>query len=220
MTRTPAAPRLSAGEVLPAPPQQARSFEKRTRILEAGRMLFGENGYEATTIGAITARAQIASGAFYIYFRSKRQLLLVLMDELVEHLRGLDLHPTIHADVRTGLRRFLAEVFRADLRYYGVVRAWQEAALADAELGERQAAIHAWTEARLRGVLRRLASLPHARADRDLPAFARLMDRHFWSLLARGARMRAKDFDRELRLAADVIHSYLFTGAIDDTGRR
>jgi AcrR family transcriptional regulator len=212
MTRRAAAPRVSAGEAFPAPPQQARSLETRRRLLEAGRVLFAEKGYEATTIGAITARAETASGAFYTYFRSKRQLLLVLMDELLQHLAGLDLHPRIDADVRTGLHRFLAQVFRADLEYYGVVRAWQEAALVDAELGDRQAAIQAWTEARLRHVLHRLASLPDARADRDLTAFARMMDRHFWSLLPRGARMPAKDFDRELRLAADVIYSYLFAG--------
>lgn len=50
------------------------------------------------------------------------------MNELIQILSRLDLRPKAGADVRSGLRRFLAAVFRADLAYYGVVRAWQEAA--------------------------------------------------------------------------------------------
>ncbi len=37
-----------------------------------------------------------------------------------------------------------------------------------------------------------------------------MMDRQFWSLLARGSRMAPEDFDREVALAADVIYHYLF----------
>jgi hypothetical protein len=101
-------------------------------------------------------------------------------------------------------------VFRADLEYYGVVRAWQEAALTDAGLGQMQTAIEAWTHARILGVYRLLQQHPNARPDCDLPAFARMMDRHFWSLLARGAGLSRREFDREVRIAADVIYHYLF----------
>jgi hypothetical protein len=37
-----------------------------------------------------------------------------------------------------------------------------------------------------------------------------MMDRHFWSLLARGSSLNERDFDREIRTAADVIYHYLF----------
>jgi hypothetical protein len=133
------------------------------------------------------------------------------MNELLARLRDLDLHPTGGgADARSGLRAFLAGVFRADLEYYGVVRAWQEAALTDAGLGQMQAAIERWTNARVLGVFRLLQQYPNARTDGDLPTFARMMDRHFWSLLARGANLSRRDFDREVRIAADVIYHYLF----------
>ena len=162
---------------------------------------------------AIAARAGTAAGAFYIYFRSKRQLLIVLMNELLERLAGLSLRPTAggHArDGRAGLRLFLAAVFRVDREYYGVVRAWQEAALTDQGLGRAQAGIEAWTNARVLGVFRQLQQFPGARPARDLPAFARMMDRHFWSILARGASLTPREFDREVRIAADVIYHYLF----------
>lgn len=209
--RVPPRPVLGADEDLPAPPQQARSLATRAKLLAAGRDLFAEQGYQAASIQAISARAGAAAGAFYIYFRSKRQLLIVLMNELLERLERLDLRPRGGApDVRTGLRHFLAEVFRADLEYYGVVRAWQEAALADPALGEMQTAIEHWTHARILGVFRMLQAYPGARPDGDLPAFARMMDRHFWGLLARGASLPPRDFRREVRIAADVIYHYLF----------
>jgi AcrR family transcriptional regulator len=206
-------PVLAGDEDLLAPPQQARSIAARRKLLEAARNLFAEQGYHATSIQSIASRADTAAGAFYTYFRSKGQLLIVLMNELLARLGDLDLRPTGGAagsDARGGLRRFLAAVFRADLEYYGVVRAWQEAALTDAGLGQMQMAIETWTNARVLGVFRLLQQYPNARPDRDLPAFARMMDRHFWSLLGRGASLSRREFDREVRIAADVIYHYLF----------
>jgi len=206
-------PVLGADEDLPSPPRQARSLATRKKLLEAGRNLFAEHGYEAASVQAIASLAGTAAGAFYTYFRSKRQLLIVLMNDLLERLHGLDLRPkggSSASGLRGGLRSFLAAVFRADLEYYGVVRAWQEAALTDAGLGKMQAAIEAWTNARILGVFRLLQSHPNARPDVDLPGFARMMDRHFWSILARGASLPRREFDREVRIAADVIYHYLF----------
>jgi len=204
-------PVLGADEDLPASPRQARSLATRKKLLKASRNLFAEQGYYATSIQAITAQAGTAAGAFYTYFRSKRQLLIVLMNELLARLARLDLRPKGGgADVRSGLRSFLAAVFRADLEYYGVVRAWQEATLTDAGLGQMQAAIECWTNARVLAVFRALQKYPNTRPDRDLAAFARMMDRHFWSILVRAASLPRRDFNREVRIAADVIYHYLF----------
>ena len=126
-------PVLGAGEDLPAPPRQKRSLASQRQFLRAGRELFARQGFHATSIQDIASAAGMAAGAFYTYFRSKRQLLIVLMNELLERLAALDLRPKGGAgDVRAGLRRFLGDAFRADAEYYGVIRAWQEAALTDA----------------------------------------------------------------------------------------
>ena len=203
-------PPLLADEDLPAPPRQARSVATRNKLLHAARNLFAAQGYHAVSIQAIAAGAGTATGAFYTYFRSKRQLLIVLMNELLERLQNLNLSPEGTADVRSALRAFLAAAFRADVEYYGVVRAWQEAALADAALGRMQADIESWTNARVLGVFQLLQQYPNARPDRDLPAFARMMDRHFWALLGRGARSDPSELAAEVQLAADVIYHYLF----------
>lgn len=197
-------PLIAATEDLPLP-RQARSIEKRARILDAGRVLFRAHGYDATSIEDITTRAGVAAGAFYLYFRSKRQLLVVLMDELTERLAALDLNPK-----DPSLREFVAALFRTDFEYSGVVRAWQEAALTDRELRAMHEEIESWTHARILGVFRKLHAHPRARRDTDLPAFARMMDRHFWSLLARAATLTPRELQREARIAADVIERYLF----------
>jgi AcrR family transcriptional regulator len=210
MTPGPKPPVLRTEESFPAAPQQARSLEKRKKLLQAGRVLFAEKGYDETSIGDITSRAATAAGAFYAHFRSKRQFLVVLMNELIQQLSDLDLHPKGALNVRAGLRKFLAAVFRGDVEYYGVVRAWQEAALSDAEFGKSQREIELWTQARILRVFQLLQKYPNARSGKDLSTFARMMDRHFWSLLARGAILPPREFDREVRIAADVIYHYLF----------
>jgi AcrR family transcriptional regulator len=213
LTRVSRPPVLRTGEEQPGAPKQARSLEKRQKLLRAARLLFAEKGYEATSVRQIAAKGGAAAGAFYIYFHSKRQMLVALMNELLERLASLNLQPTGGDDVRIGLRDFLGRVCRTDREYYGVVRAWQEAALSDADLGAMQRKIEVWTHARILGVFQLLQRHPNARRDCDLPAFARMMDRHFWSLLARGSRMSPRDFDHEVELAADVICHHLFHDA-------
>ncbi|MBZ5537603.1 MAG: TetR/AcrR family transcriptional regulator [Acidobacteriia bacterium] len=203
-------PMLRTARPAPAAPTQARSTERRAKLLKAGRLLFGKKGYEATSIGEITSRAGAASGAFYQYFSSKQQFLIALMNELIERLSRLDLRPKPGGNMRTSLRRFLAAAFRVDSAYYGVVRAWQEAVLTDRDLGRMQRKIELWTQARVLGVLERLRQHPNALSGRDLPTFAPMMDRHFWSLLARGSSLTPRQFSREVKVAADVIYHYLF----------
>jgi AcrR family transcriptional regulator len=208
--RAPRRPVLARSDQFLAPPRQARSHEKRASLMAAARALFGRKGYEATSIGDITSSANAAAGAFYTYFRSKQQLLVVLMDELIDRLSGVNITPGASSTTPEGLRDFLADVFRVDLEYYGVIRAWQEATLTDPELARLQRQIEAWTSRRILEVFQRLRATPNARKDTDLPTFARMMDRHFWSLLARRGSISQRDFNREIDVAADVIHRYLF----------
>src|SRR5580658_9211139 len=136
-------PNLLAGEDLPAAPQQKRSLEKRARLKAAGMALFGEKGYESTSVNEIARRAKLAVGTFYQHFRSKRQLLLALMDELLEKLSRLDFRPRAVSDVRAIVHELLSRAFSHDLRYLGAYRAWQEAVLSDPALARKQSQMHA-----------------------------------------------------------------------------
>jgi AcrR family transcriptional regulator len=203
-------PNLLAGENLPPAPLQKRSRDKRTRLKAAGLALFGEKGYEAASIGEIARRAGLAVGSFYQHFRSKRQLLLALMDELLEKLSELNLRPQITADVRAGLHELLSHAFSTDLRYLGAYRAWREAVLCDPELARKQPDIHAWTTARVLAVFQFLQHLPGARPGVDVRGLARVMDSFFWSLLAQAARLPRAELNQWINSATHLIYHAVF----------
>ena len=209
-----ARPNLLAGEDLPPEPHQKRSLDKRARLKAAGLVLFGEKGYESTSIDAIARRAKLAVGSFYQHFRSKRQLLLALMDELLEKLSQLDLRPGAVTDVRAGIRQLLSGAFSHDLRYLGAYRAWQEAALSDPDLAREQRRIQAWTTTRVMTVFQRLQQLPGARQGVDIPGLARAMDSFFWSLLAQAAQFSEVDLNQRIDSATHLIYHALFTDTV------
>lgn len=63
-----------------------RELEKRGRrkaILGAAKALFAEKGYDAATLDDIASRAGYAKGTIYLYFPSKEELFLNLMEEEV-----------------------------------------------------------------------------------------------------------------------------------------
>ncbi len=204
-------PNLLAGEDLPPAPTQTRSIDKRLRLKTAALALFGEKGYERTSIDDIAQRANFAVGGFYQHFRSKRQLLLVLMDDLLEGLSRLDLRPKGAADIRTGLRTLLARAFSTDLQYLGSYRAWQEAAASDADLADKQEQIQAWTTARVRAAFSLLQGMPGARPGVDIPGLARVMDSFFWNLLAQASRFPEPELNRWIDSATHLIYHALFT---------
>lgn len=206
-------PNLLAGEHLPRGPQQKRSLEKRARLKEAALALFGEKGYEGTSIGGVARRARLPVGSFYQHYRSKRQLLLVLMDDLLESLSRMELRPAAQLDVRGALGKMLSGAFSADLRYLGACRAWQEASLADTQLARKEVEIHSWTTARVKRVFEYLQRLPGARRGVDVPGLARVMDNFFWSLLGQGLRMSKVELKEWLASSTHLIYHAMFEDA-------
>ncbi len=57
--------------------------EKRRRFLEIARRRFISDGYARTSISAIVREAGVAQGTFYLYFKSKEQLLGSLRREVL-----------------------------------------------------------------------------------------------------------------------------------------
>lgn len=209
-------PNLLAGEDLPPEPRQKRSLDKRARLKAAGLVLFGEKGYESTSIDEIARRAKLAVGSFYQHYRYKRQLLLALMAELLEKLSQLDFQPRGSTDVRAVIHELLARAFSHDLQYLGAYRAWQEAVLSDPDLARKHQEIHAWTTARATTVFQRLQQLPGARTGIDIPGLARVMDSFFWSLLAQAVRRPRVELNRWIDSSTHLIYHAMF---IDPPGK-
>ena len=209
--RPPAArPNLLVRERLASQPRQRRSLDNRTRLTDAALKLFGRKGYEKTSINDIAAEANLAVGGFYLHFRSKRQLLLVLMDDLLQALAEIDLRPGSVDDPQTAIRDLLSRAFARDLTFLGAYRAWQEAILSDAEIARKQREINEWTTARVLRTFRFLQTLPGARSGVDLETLARVMDRFFWALLAEALREPDTQLDDWLDAATHLVFHALF----------
>lgn len=60
--------------------------ELRREILDTAFECFAESGYHATGIGDISARLGIGHGTFYRYFKSKREIIDRVIDDLTERI--------------------------------------------------------------------------------------------------------------------------------------
>jgi AcrR family transcriptional regulator len=60
-----------------------RGRATRERLVEAGRELFGQHGYDGTSIEAILKRAGVRRGALYHHFESKKALFDAVLDRVV-----------------------------------------------------------------------------------------------------------------------------------------
>ncbi len=107
-------------------PVTARGEATRRRILDAAEAVIGEKGYHAASVTEITQRAQVAQGTFYLYFHSKREIFLQLVDDLGEQLRAAIRAATRHSGGRMEIERdgFAAffEFARAHRQLYRIVQ--------------------------------------------------------------------------------------------------
>jgi AcrR family transcriptional regulator len=60
---------------------ERRRARNRQALVEAARVLFGRHGFEATTVAAIAAEADLGFGTFYRYFADKEAALQAVLDE-------------------------------------------------------------------------------------------------------------------------------------------
>ena len=175
-------PDLLDGQHFPPPPQQERSRRKRDALLEAALALFAERGYEATSIEEIAHRAGVAVGGFYQHFASKRQVLLVLMDRLLNEATPAQLSPEALQYPRAIIEQVVRQALLIDWAYVGAYRAWREAVVQDRELQALHLRIEAWTSRQIEVMLRGLLQAPGARSDVDLLTLASVLSLLFWRL--------------------------------------
>lgn len=60
-------------------PKTSRGERTRRRILDAAERQIGERGFAETSVASITQEAEVAQGTFYVYFRSKEEVLRELV---------------------------------------------------------------------------------------------------------------------------------------------
>jgi AcrR family transcriptional regulator len=72
-------------------------METRARLLHAGRHLFWERGYAATSLADILHTAKARSGSFYHFFQGKEDLLHAVLNLYVESLHPAIIDPAYRA---------------------------------------------------------------------------------------------------------------------------
>ncbi len=66
--------------------RERRRREMRTRIYEAARELFQEQGFDATTVEQIARRADIAPATFFNHYHSKGGVMALMTSEIADHV--------------------------------------------------------------------------------------------------------------------------------------
>ena len=96
----------SSAPLRPRPRRAARARmtarERREQLLDVGRALFAERGFEATSVEEIAARADVSKPVVYEHFGGKEGMYAVIVDREVERLTAvltIALAPTRHPKV-------------------------------------------------------------------------------------------------------------------------
>ncbi|NJO84797.1 MAG: TetR/AcrR family transcriptional regulator [Blastochloris sp.] len=210
-------PSLLQNEQLPPEPKQERSRQKREALLKAAQSLFAELGYEAVSIGDIAGRAGVAVGAFYQHFTSKRQLVLLLMDQLLAHASALieQTPPAAIVDARTAISALVRQSLQLDWAYAGAYRAWCEVSVYDPELRVLHLQIEQWSAHRIETLLTMLQQAPNARPGVNLAVLSHVISQLFWRLIETPLHEPAQA-EQIISSVSDLIYHALFTDAEAD----
>jgi AcrR family transcriptional regulator len=112
----------------PSGPRSRKGAQTRTRLLEAAKSVFEENGFLEARISDIAERAGLSHGSFYHYFDSKEQIFrevaTAVEAELTAPVDAVIFAPESTAAprdrIREGIRRHLIS-YRAEAPMMGVI---------------------------------------------------------------------------------------------------
>ncbi|QCH23132.1 TetR/AcrR family transcriptional regulator [Mycobacteroides salmoniphilum] len=158
---------------------ERKKLEMRQEILDAAFACFAEQGYHATGVADIAGRIGIGHGTFYRYFKSKRDIIEHVIDDVTgqifhaigaENAAGLadDIEQYRQQSVRIGAA--LADLFRDNPQLPLLLL---EAGSVDNELRERVFGMLATSDQLTEAYLRHGVEKGYLRADLDTEYTAR-----------------------------------------------
>jgi TetR/AcrR family transcriptional regulator, transcriptional repressor for nem operon len=114
----------------------------RERLVEAGLYLFWLQGYAATGIAEILARASANAGSFYHFFKTKEELLLAVLEMYIRSLEPVVVQPVLRQVADPVERVFgILEFYRRNLLATGCTYGCPIGRLA-LEIPEEQFRVH------------------------------------------------------------------------------
>src|SRR4051794_20370604 len=206
---------LVMAERVPSKRQQ-QAAATQEQLLVAARDVFGERGYQATTVGAITSRANTAHGTFYLYFRNKQDAFAAVMKSVTDELyREAELVAPA-TDARTALETSIRGFLEAFVRHRKLWRSVLEASFTNREVEE------VWLTLRARFVERiehDLRVLRDAGATRELDtelvanALGGMVEWAATTQFVLESGPAARSVDDTAAVLADLWHAAVFAGA-------
>lgn len=195
-------------------PQQARSIEKRQRLISAAAELFDRNGYDGVTAKTIAVEAGVSVGTFYAYFEDKKDVLMAI---LAEHLEQVD--TSVFDELRQAVARGEPgrEIVRLAVRAghathtqpAGLMRMMLALRYTDPDMRRMRSAEESAMQEKL---VTLLESQRHRLRVTDIEAAARVtgaaMEEVLHSLVADEP---AIPIERQLDALGDMIATYLYT---------
>lgn len=155
-------------------PLGAKAARTRARLLRAARDVFADRGYQASSVGAITERAQVGAGTFYQYFRDRSDVLTALVAEGVVQALA-DIRRWDATEGREGLHAIVhgfVSAYAANAQFQAV---WEEVSHIDPGLAELRRAFTDLYVASFETEIARAGRRGLVRADLDAAATARAL---------------------------------------------
>ena len=109
-----------------SPKAGRRPIARRQQLLDAAAWTFARKGYRAANIGDIIERAGVARGTFYLYFDSKDQVFLAIVEDFRDRIQRMLEEP--EAPVRLAEHHGQAMLQRSFRRWLELFAAHRDAA--------------------------------------------------------------------------------------------
>ncbi len=61
-------------------------FSTLTKLIESAKFEFAKNGFHKTTVESITKKAGVAKGTYYIYFKTKEDVIRYMVNEMTDRI--------------------------------------------------------------------------------------------------------------------------------------
>jgi AcrR family transcriptional regulator len=100
-------------------PQTDKMKPSRQRLLAAAAEVFFEKGYSAARVSDVVARADVAPGTFYLYFKSKEAVFVALVEMFFKELLAetLGQNPASGLKDADAMRHQICQIWRTILVY-------------------------------------------------------------------------------------------------------
>lgn len=114
----------------PLSARQLQAIQTRKKLIDAGRTVFLQHGFQKATIAQINQVAKTGYGTAYVYFRNKDELFIELMEDVIKRLYDvaeLPFFPKTRQEAYDCIRRQVRLFLQAALDEKAIMRVVKEA---------------------------------------------------------------------------------------------